>query len=90
MGFESKEVLAGKEHLTIYLKESAEELDEVVIIPMKLESEKEITSYKRRGQIQEFLYAGENLQYSAARFFESRPGYEKTPFIKEILVVTDN
>ena len=90
MGYESREVLAGEEHLTIYLKESAEELGEVVIIPMKLELEKEINSYERRGQIQEFLYAGENLQYSAARFFEHKSGYEKTPFIKEISVVTDN
>ena len=87
---ESKEVLAGIEHLTIYLKESTEELSEVVIIPRKQELEKDITSYKRRGQILEFLYAGKNLQYSAARFFEHKSGYEKTPFIEEISVVTDN
>ncbi|NJW55051.1 hypothetical protein HC174_04055 [Salinimicrobium sp. CDJ15-81-2] len=35
---ESREVLAGKEHLTIFLKENAEELGEVIIIPINLET----------------------------------------------------
>ena len=89
LGFSNKEVIA-QDGMTILLKEKIDELQEVVIIPMMAEREREITSYKRKRQIREQLFAGEKLQYAAARFFEYQPEYDDTPFIKGISFVTMN
>lgn len=89
LGFSKKEIIA-EDGITFFLKEEINDLQEVVIIPMKAELEKEITSYKRRGQIKDQLFAGEKLQYAAARFFNYQPEYDETPFIKDISFVTMN
>lgn len=89
LGFERREVLASQ-GMNIVLKEKIDELSEVVIIPMKSELEKVIKTYKRKGKVKERLASGENLQYSAARFFEYQSVYKKTPFIKSISFVTMN
>ncbi len=46
LGFERKEISA-KKGIKIFLKEKPEELEEIIIIPMKAELEFEINSYKR-------------------------------------------
>lgn len=89
LGFERREMLAAQE-MSIMLTEKMDELTEVVLIPMKSELEMEIKTFKRKGQIKEHLYSGENLQYGAARFFEYQPQYKKTPFIKAVSFVTLN
>lgn len=89
LGFESREVVA-EEEVVILLREKVDELAEVVVIPMKSEREKEISSYKRVRQIKEQLAAGEFLQYKAARFYRYQPEYVRTPFIKNISFVTMN
>lgn len=89
LGFERREVLASQ-GMNIILTEKIDELSEVFIIPMKSDLEMVIENYKRTGQIKESLASGENLQYSAARFFQYQPAYKKTPFIETISFVTIN
>ncbi len=89
LGFSKKEIIA-EDGMTLFLKEEVNELQEIVIIPMKAEREKDITSYRRKSKIKEQLFAGEELQYAAARFIKYQPEYEKTPFIKDISFVTMN
>ena len=59
LGFSNKEVIA-EDDINILLKEKINELREVIIIPMKAEREEEITSYKRKRQIKDQLFAGKS------------------------------
>ena len=89
LGFEKKEVKAVN-GIEIYLKEKIEELEEVVIIPMKGIVELEINSYQKAKKNREFLFSGKGFQYSVARYFSNKEDYKKTPFIKEVSFITNN
>lgn len=89
LGFEKKEINA-KKGIVIFLKDKPEELEEVIIVPMKAELEFEVNSYKRAKKNREYLSSGKGFQYSVAKYFPNKSDYKKTPFIKEVNFVTNN
>ena len=86
LGYEKVELVAKKEN-EISLQQKIEELDEVVIIPMKQRTEHFVNSFRK---IKKNRHWYNNGFYSLARFYEHKKEYANTPFVKQISFVTNN
>lgn len=84
LGYERK-IVGISQAAEVKLKPTAFELDEVVISKRRQTRQKEIG--KSENQIHE---AFENAPRIDIKFFPYAPDYKKTPFIKQVAVVTDS
>ena len=86
LGYATIEFSANKEN-NIALKPEINELDEVVVIPMKNSVEFSITSFKKPKKNRNWYNNG---HYSLARFYGYKQEYERTPFLNQISLITLN
>lgn len=86
LGYGSIEFLAEKEN-NVELEVAINQLDEVVIIPMKNSAEFSIISFNKIKKNRNWYNNG---HYSLARFYERKPDYNKTPFLEQISLITLN
>lgn len=87
LGYNSLEFPA-QPFLEIKLSEGYQQLEEVTIVPMKLESERIIRSYKKLNENRNYLSSGKGFQYSIGKYYPYSTEYSSTPFIKQINLVT--
>ena len=83
LGYQDTIVLAQAEN-KIRLVPTEIALNEVVVIPMRMEQKGEIRSYDKFSKLKDFYYNG---HYSLARYVPYSVQYDKTPFIHQITLV---
>ena len=69
------------------MKAEVNELDEVIVIPMKNSAEFSVISFKKVKKNRNWYNNG---HYSLARFFKYKQEYDKTPFLSQISLIALN
>jgi len=86
LGYSTVEFLANEQNI-VALKPEVNELEEVVVIPVKNSEMLSILSFKKTKKNRNWYNNG---HYSLARFYKYKTEYKNTPFLNQISLITLN